>query len=268
MASLSGGDLFSNVDSPGNPDEAARYLAVAAERAAETRRAGYELLQIREQVAVLDVGCGLGEVCADLVSLVGPSGTVVGIDASAELITRSRQQWSDLAIRFEVGDAEALAFDDATFDAVRAERVVQHLEHPDTAIREMARVVRPGGRVLVADAVHDASVVATEHPQVWEAIRDHGSGAVRHPRAGLYLKDWMQAAGLDVQVVPVARVLDDWPRARALLRVDDGAALAVRSGAISAAAATDFTAEQEDRSHRGAFALSVFFVQALGTKDS
>lgn len=268
MGSLSGGELFSDVDASGDPDEAARYLAVAAERAAETRRAGYELLEIREGLSVLDVGCGLGEVCADFVSLVGASGTVVGMDASAELITRARKQWSDLAIRFEVGDAEALAFDDATFDAVRAERVVQHLEHPQTAVLEMARVVRPGGCVLVADAVHDASVVATEHPMVWEAIRAHGSGAVRHPRAGLYLKDWLQAAGLSVRVVPVARVLDDWPRARGLLRVDDGVELAVRSGAISAAAATDFMAEQEDRAHRGAFAVSVFFVQALGTNQA
>ena len=74
------GSLFSDVDGSGASDEAARYLTFAAERAADMRRQGYERMEVGEGCSVLDVGCGLGEVCADLVELVGPSGRVVGVD--------------------------------------------------------------------------------------------------------------------------------------------------------------------------------------------
>ena len=215
---------------------------------------------------MLDVGCGLGEVCADLVNLVGPSATVTGVDASVELIERARAQWNELPIRFDVDDAEALHFDAATFDAVRAERVLQHLARPGTAIAEMARVLRPGGRVLVSDAVHDATVIATQHTRVWDAMHARGSGAVRQPRAGLYLGEWLQSAGLDPHVEPVARILDNWPLVRTLLRIDDGAALAAADGTVTRAEADEFIAEQEERFDRGVFALSAFFVHAVGVK--
>jgi hypothetical protein len=78
----------------------------------------------------------------------------------------------------------------------------------------------------------------------------------------------MRAAGFDVNVMPRARVLDDWPLSRTLFRIDDGAAFAVNSGAISSAEAEDFMAEQQARSDQGVFALTVFFVTALETKRS
>jgi SAM-dependent methyltransferase len=195
-------------------------------------------------------------------------GTVVGIDASEKLIGGARELWSALPIRFDVGDAEALAFDDATFDAVRADRLVQHLNRPATAIAEMARVVRRDGRVLGGDTVHDAAAVATAHPRVWEVIRAHGSGANRQPRAGLHLSEWMQGAGLVVEVKVLAGVMSDWQLFRTLYRVEEAVVLAVESGAIPARDAANFTAEQDERSDRGVFAASVFFVQAVSTKLS
>ena len=262
------GSFFSDVDGSGASDEAARYLTFAAERAADMRRQGYERMEIGEGCSVLDVGCGLGEVCADLVERVGPSGRVVGVDVSEAMIARARERCGDLPVEFGIGDAEALVFDDATFDAVRAERVVQHLDDPATAIAEMARVARPGGKVFVLDPVHDASVVATEHPEVWEAIRAHGQGGVRQPRAGLFLNEWMRAAGLEVSLVVGARIIDDWPSSRMLGRFDDAAARAVNAGALTTAQVEDFVAEQERRFEQGVFAQSIFFVQALGTKHS
>ena len=170
MSGTAGGMFFSDVDASGHEAAAEEYLRLVAARLAETRRHGYELLGVSEGWSVLDVGCGLGEVCADLSEIVGARGRVVGIDASSALVAKAREQWSHLPIEFGVGDAEALDFGDATFDAVRAERVLQHLDRPATAIGEMARVVRPGGRISVFDTVQDSTVVATEHPAVWRAV--------------------------------------------------------------------------------------------------
>src|SRR5262245_4014546 len=147
MTGPTGGPMFSDVDASGQAEKARRYLSAAADRAAEMRREGYHRLGVTDGWSILDVGCGLGEVCADLAELVGPTGRVVGIDASEALIAHARERWGASRIEFDVGDAEALEFEDATFDAVRAERVVQHLGDPATAIAEMARVVRPGGGV-------------------------------------------------------------------------------------------------------------------------
>jgi SAM-dependent methyltransferase len=223
-------------------------------------------LGLAEGASVLDVGCGLGEVCADMVKLVGDDGTVVAVDLSEDLLGRARQQWGTLPIRFEAGNAEALRFEDASFDAVYSERVLQHLNRPGTAVAEMARVLRAGGRVLVTDPVHSAAVVATEHLRVWEAIRACGLGTVRNPDAGLWLKEWMQSAGLEVQLHPIALIIEDWSRIRSSLLVDDAAALAVASGTITAGEAEDFMLDQQARFDRGVFAASVFVVRALGTK--
>jgi predicted carbohydrate-binding protein with CBM5 and CBM33 domain len=81
-----------------------------------------------------------------------------------------------------------------------------------------------------------------------------------------FLKEWMQAADLEVQLTTVGRVIEDWPASRTLQRVDAAAALAVKEGAIGAAEVDDFLGEQQRRFDQGVFAQSVFFVQALGTK--
>ena len=266
MSESPGGAYFSDVDAVGAADRAATYLATAAERVAQTRKESYHLLAVGAGDSVLDVGCGLGEVCADLADLVGHTGTVVGVDLSQALIERARQQWEALPIRFEVGDAENLQFEDATFHAVWSERVLQHVARPAVAIAEIARVLRPGGRLLVTDSVHRSFVVATANPRVWDAIRAHGAEAVRNPDVGLRLGEWMESAGLQVQVHPIARIAGDWPTVRLLLGIDAGAAAAVEAGAITAVEAEDFLAEQQARFDRGVFAMSTVVVRALGTK--
>ncbi len=120
----------------------------------------------------------------------------------------------------------------------------------------------------MSDPVHSATVVATEHPGVWATIRACGQGSVRNPDAGLRLREWMQSAGLEVELHPVARILDDWPMCRTLFGIDQGATVAVNSGAITAAEAEDFMVEQQDRYDRGVFAQSVSFVRAVGTKTT
>jgi SAM-dependent methyltransferase len=123
--------------------EATRRLR-AWEQAELGLRAGHRLL---------DVGCGLGEAALALAPLLGGGGEVVGVDASAEMVraARSRAGAAPCLVRFVVGDASTLPGPDDSFDAVRCERTLQWLTDPVTAVAEMARVVRPGGRVSLID---------------------------------------------------------------------------------------------------------------------
>src|SRR3954469_6979431 len=117
---------------------------------AECKRQSYDLLGASPGLRVLDVGCGLGEDAAALAGLVAPGGAVVGVDGSRAMIEQARGRHGGVeGLSFEVADAAALPFDDASFDACRVDRVLQHITDPAPAVREMARVLRPGG-VLVA----------------------------------------------------------------------------------------------------------------------
>ena len=80
-------------------------------------------------------------------------GRVIGVDTSASLIAEAtrRAQGRDLPVTFEVGDAQALRFPDHSFDAVRTERMLMHVPNAEQALSEMARVLRPGGRMAVQD---------------------------------------------------------------------------------------------------------------------
>jgi SAM-dependent methyltransferase len=102
---------------------------------------------------VLDVGCGIGNDAFELVTSVGPSGVVTGVDFSESLIAEASRRGADrgISVKFEVGDAQALRFSDNSFDAVRTERMLMHVPDASKALAEMARVLRPGGRMVVHD---------------------------------------------------------------------------------------------------------------------
>lgn len=110
---------------------------------------------------VLDVGCGFGLETNRLAVLVQPGGRAVGLDHSPAFIAEARRRAVAAGIdaSFEAGDAEALPFADAAFDATRAERVLTYLTDPDKALGELRRVTRPGGTVAVLEPDFDSNAI-------------------------------------------------------------------------------------------------------------
>jgi SAM-dependent methyltransferase len=101
---------------------------------------------------LLDVGCGLADAARALAEDLGPAGDVVGIDASSLMLDAARSDWVVACpARFVLGDAQTLEQPSGWFDAARSERVLQWLPDPAAAVRELARVVRAGGRVSLID---------------------------------------------------------------------------------------------------------------------
>jgi arsenite methyltransferase len=105
---------------------------------------------------VLDVGCGAGLDAFVAAGLVGPSGRVVGVELTQEMLDTPR---AALAARpmtqlaFEEADAAALPFPDASFDVVVSNGVLNLVPDKDAAFREIRRVLRPGGTLAAADLV-------------------------------------------------------------------------------------------------------------------
>jgi ubiquinone/menaquinone biosynthesis C-methylase UbiE len=98
----------------------------------------------------LDVGCGTGFLSLELA---GRGHRVTGIDFAPAMLDRARLKAVErgLDVRFEPGDAEALRFAGASFDVVISRHVLWTLPHPEAAIDEWVRVLRPGGRLVVVD---------------------------------------------------------------------------------------------------------------------
>jgi ubiquinone/menaquinone biosynthesis C-methylase UbiE len=96
--------------------------------------------EVREGMAVLDVGCGPGYVSA---AATGRGATAVGVDFSGEMVGIARRMLS--GTEFREGDAQNLAFADETFDRVLANFALLHLTSPERACAEACRVLKPGG---------------------------------------------------------------------------------------------------------------------------
>lgn len=122
------------------------------------------LLALTPGCRLLEIGCGTGENTRALARQVGADGRVVGVDLSETMVetARHRSLGSTLPTEFHVADAESLEWADQSFDAACADRVLQHVDDPGQAIREMARVVRPGGRIVVSEP--DWGTLVVDHP--------------------------------------------------------------------------------------------------------
>jgi len=127
-----------------------------------------------EGLAVLDAGCGEGYLSRLLAGR--GAGPITGIDTCPELIAAARERSSadGLDIRYEVGDVAALPIADNTLDLVVANHVLNDLEHPESAIAEFARTLRPHGRIaalLLHPCFYGSRGITVDRDAYWRARR-------------------------------------------------------------------------------------------------
>jgi len=171
----------------------------------------YELLGITAGSQVADIGCGLGDDAAALAKLVAPGGSVVGVDASHAMVAAAGARHRDLAnASFRVADVADLPFGDGRFDACRVDRVLQHVPDPVTAIREMVRVLRPGGTLVAFDNDWETLIVDCPDRVTTRAVMNAWCDRFPSGWIGRQMPALFRAAGLlDVAVEPRTLVLDD-----------------------------------------------------------
>jgi ubiquinone/menaquinone biosynthesis C-methylase UbiE len=170
--------------------------------------AGYLLPHLRPGMRVLDVGCGPGTITMDLAELVGPDGSVTALEVTDEALDLARaeaERRGTTNVDFVVGDATALDLPDGGagsadgYDVVHAHQVLHHLGDPVQALREMARVCRPGGLVAARETDYEAFAWFPRLPELdrWlELYLQVARANQAEPAAGRQLFSWALAAGL------------------------------------------------------------------------
>ncbi|MFQ5425895.1 MAG: methyltransferase domain-containing protein [Gaiellales bacterium] len=103
---------------------------------------------------VLDVGSGAGTDSLIAAQMVGSGGSVVGIDMTPEMVSKARASAGEMGatnVEFLESEAEALPFDDATFDVINSNGVIDQIPDKDAGFSEILRVLKAGGRIQISD---------------------------------------------------------------------------------------------------------------------
>lgn len=175
----------------------------------------------------LDVACGPGLLT---LALAARTGEAVGLDATPAFLRLAREEAARRGlggVRFEEGDAEALPFPEACFDLATCRAAFHHFPRPERVLAEMRRVVRPGGRLVVADllgsedpdkaALHDrierlcdpSHVRALPASELESLFRDAGLVVLAAPRGTLAydVEEWLAHGGPDAATAGRIRAL-------------------------------------------------------------
>ncbi|SEC22971.1 Methyltransferase domain-containing protein [Streptomyces misionensis] len=132
------------------PDDGPAYTAAVAE------------LGLRAGDRVLDAGCGTGRALLPLRAAVGPTGVVLGADLTPAMLTEAARAGRDRAGLLLLADVTALPLRSRSLDAVFAAGLIAHLPHPEENLRELARVVRPGGTLALFHPIGRAALAARQ----------------------------------------------------------------------------------------------------------
>ena len=137
----------------GYPPELANVPEAAVESFAGVANP-WELGRLSAGERVLDLGCGAGTDSLVAAQMVGPDGSVIGIDMTPEMLAKAHRAAAEMGaanVEFVEGDIELLPFADESVDVVISNGVIDLLPDKDTVFAEIYRVLRPGGRIQFAD---------------------------------------------------------------------------------------------------------------------
>jgi len=161
-----------------------------------------EWLNIPQGGIALDVGSGPGSVTASLAEAAGPDGLALGVDISVPMLARAVRAEAGPHVGFLRADAQCLPLRDQTVDAVLSIAVLQLIPDPFAALSEIARVLRPGGRLaLMVPIVRAAPELWRRLPnggayvfgddEIGDFLEEHGFGSVRTKTIGTF--QWVRA---------------------------------------------------------------------------
>ncbi|MFC7396470.1 methyltransferase domain-containing protein [Chelatococcus sp. GCM10030263] len=220
-----------------------------------------ERAQVAPGATVLDVGCGFG---LETLRFAAAGHPVTGLDKSADFIAEARRRAAaqGLAAAFAVADADALPYPAASFDHVRAERVLIYLEEPERAVAEMRRVARPGATLsFIEPDFGSLDVNLADRGVVRRAMAYEADTAVAQSALPGRLAGFLADLGLEVEIA--TRVVI-FPQDLAAAYFSAIGRHAARDGALTAAEGEAWAAEVATLHARGRLFGTIGYFLSLG----
>lgn len=257
---------WNGIDDSGDPASYGDYLADVTTLSAVmlSKRRSLELLRIRPNDAVLDVGCGRG---ADLSKLIEatPDGRAIGLDNSLTLLTLASQTAPGAPLT--QGSAYRLPFHHDSFDVVRAERVLMHLDEPGRAVTEMVRVLRPAGRILLADPDSDLIALVGADEGLVADVLQYRRTLVRSPNAGRLHSLWLRNAGIyDLELDYSARAVTGVAETERNTQIIKAVAIGEAEGVFPSGTQQRWYDQLRAAEERGEFLAIVVYMRTVGTR--
>lgn len=227
-------------------------------RFSEMMREYLDAMAIDSAKSVCDLGCGTGVAARAIARRPDFSGRVTGIDRSSRLIAAAtlyaKEERVENRVEFRAGDSHSLELQDASFDAVVAHTLFSHLDDPRAVLREIVRIVKPGGKVGIFDGDYASLTFATDDPVKGKADDEAIiSSIVTNPRIMRQMPQLLREADLQLKtalsyvVAEVGRA-DFWEPA-----ITSFVKLLPKAGAMTAQDATEWAAGMRRRSDQGIF---------------
>lgn len=197
----------------------AEYLKRVAEQARGLKQQSYDAMFLYDGAVVLNLGCGPGIDTIPLASRVGNNGSVYGIDMDEAMLAEAdylaTQTTLPIQPQHQLGDVQSLPFDDDFFDACRSERLFQVLPNAvdkNQVFREILRVTKPGGRIVLIDT--DWATASVDYPdsQLERQLMSYFSQTMRpNGYAGRVFYRWAVENSLDdIEIQPFPFVQFDF----------------------------------------------------------
>ncbi|GAB4589541.1 methyltransferase domain-containing protein [Nocardia sp. IFM 10818] len=223
-----------------------------------------QALAVRAGERALDIGSGTGSEVFEFAHRVGAAGSAVGVDPNPAMLAVARARAAEIGADAEFTEASVyrMPFEDNSFDAVRCERVYQHLDDPAAATAEIARILRPGGRVVLIDSDWYTAITHPGDPEVVAALDADALARSTNPGSGRLLRGLLVRAGFVIDDIGSQALIWDPEAVLPMERMFTETAVA--EGVITAAQAAQLFADLEAGVRSGDFHMSVTMFAVLG----
>lgn len=269
MPDRSGASDWGDVDAQADSEAFAEYLetASAEEQVQRYKRRSHELLNPEPGDRILDAGCGLGHDVLMLADRVGSDGEVVGIDYSSELIRQAEESAGDnAAVTFHTGSVLDIDYPADSFDASRADRVLQHLDEPAGAIEELERVTKPDGRIGLTDTVWESLLLDAPGAEPPHQFLNLNHVSAVSPEIGRQLYRHAREAELrEIDIDPILFYSTDFDEVRELGSLDSWLDRMKEAGLVSEQEVEDWLERLIDADESGRFFASMAAFTIAGT---
>lgn len=244
-------------------------IAYAGADVIRRRRASFDALDPKPGDTIIDIGCGNGLLTAELARAVGPQGHIIGVDPSDDMRAAGQAKCAEYDwVTLSDGLADKMPVEAAIADKAVSVQVYEYLPDIPSALREAHRVLKPGGRLVIADIHFDSWIWHSDDPERMQAMMTSWDEHLAERCVPAILPPLLAEAGFATDRVTPLTICDHVykPDGLAMVMTKLMTAFAISKGHFSEDEANAWADEQEHLARAGRFFFSISQFVTTATK--